>query len=140
MKNDILERRNAQINEILGAFYQLKAQKVVKSQREFARLVGVSEQTFSAAIRGREGYMTDSLYEKVKTSLRNINIEIKDISELSGLSAGRDITIVDESQKNLPEPSDSLPRLLSMLDEKDMQINRLLTLLENEQKARGLCQ
>lgn len=139
MKKDDLECRNAQINEILGAFYKLRAQNAVKSQRDFARLVGVSEQTLSAALRGRDRYMTDSLYEKVKTALQDFSIEIKDISDLSGLSAGGDIIIEDKSQKNLPAQDENVPRLLDMLSDRDAQINRLLTLLENEQRARGIC-
>ena len=135
MENDDSTRKNAQIQEILGAYYKLRAQKVVNSQKDFARLCGVSEQTLSAALRGREGYMTDKLYEKISTALQGVSINLADSAhlEIDGDVMG------GEAQKNLPDQSETIAGLFKELDEKNAQINRLLTLLENEQK-KSLCQ
>ena len=66
MENDVKTDKNAQISAILYAFYALKAKKIVKTQRDFAAKMDVSEQTLSAAMRGRDGYLTENLVRKVE--------------------------------------------------------------------------
>ena len=66
MKKDPKIDKNAQISAILYAFYALKSQKVVKSQRAFAKLAGVHEQSLSAALRGSDQYLTPSLMDKIE--------------------------------------------------------------------------
>ena len=47
------------------AFRQLQAEGKVKTQGDFARLLGVSQNTISAAMNGNETYLTDNLLKKV---------------------------------------------------------------------------
>ena len=51
------------------AFRQLQADKKVKTQGDFARLLGVSQNTISAAKNGDERYLTDSLIARINILL-----------------------------------------------------------------------
>ena len=51
------------------AFRQLQADKKVKTQGDFARLLGVSQNTISAAKNGDERYLTDSLIARINVLL-----------------------------------------------------------------------
>ena len=75
MEKSQKDAKNAQIGEILAVYNALRLQNVVKSQKEFAQLLGISEQTLSAAVRGRDGYLTDKLMRKVKETAAGFNIK-----------------------------------------------------------------
>lgn len=138
MKKDPKIDKNAQIGAILYAFYALKAQKVVKTQREFAAKAGIHEQSLSAALRGSDSYLTQTLLEKVQALAEQYGVDmyahgfaVQGDGSIANIGAGAQINT---------ESGEQMKRLLSMLDERDAQINRLLSLLENEQRARGICQ
>lgn len=140
MKGDTKTDKNAQISAILYVFYALKAQKVVKSQRDFAAKAGVHEQSLSAALRGSDQYLTPKFMEKIEALAKEYGIDINPPLSFVIQEVGDGAHIGEGAHVNNTENSENVKRLLSMLDERDAQINRLLTLLENEQKARGLCQ
>ena len=139
MKNDEKPDKTTQMNAILYAFYALKAKKVVKSQRDFARLVGVHEQSLSAAMRGQDQYLTESLVRKIEEFATEHEIDIWQPAGFIIQGDGGRAHIGSETSVNT-DNSEQVTRLLGMLDERDAQISRLLTLLENEQRARGICQ
>lgn len=138
MENDVKTDKNAQISAILYAFYALKAKKIVKTQRDFAAKMDVSEQTLSAAMRGRDGYLTENLVRKVEEFAAENDIDIWSPAGFVVQGDGSNANIGAGAQVNV-DITKQLDRLLNMLDERDAQINRLLTLLENEQK-KSLCQ
>jgi phage repressor protein C with HTH and peptisase S24 domain len=55
------------------AFENLRFQGIIKSQKEFAQLIGTSENTMSRALKGDEAYLTDSLMSKVESAYRHYN-------------------------------------------------------------------
>lgn len=63
--------KNAQKGAILYALNVLKAKKVVKNQKEFAALLGVTEQTISAALnnKGRSHLVIQGLAGFLKISV-----------------------------------------------------------------------
>lgn len=54
------------IDLITAAFQQLRAAGTVKTQGDFARILGISQSTLSAAKNGDERYLTKSLIERVQ--------------------------------------------------------------------------
>jgi len=54
---------------VTRAFRQLQAEGKVKTQGDFAQLLGVSQNTISAAKNGDERYLTKSLIEKIEVLL-----------------------------------------------------------------------
>lgn len=127
--------KEEQIGTLLYAFNILKARRAVRNQKDFAALLGVSEQTISYAFAGRGRSLNDTFVNRVAEYMQNdYGIDV------FGPSA--QIFITGESVAAPSAPADSsikvndanVAELLKQLKEKDEQINRLLTLLENEQK------
>lgn len=126
MKTNENATKNPKIGEIWGIFCAFRAQKLVKSQKDFAQLCGISDQTLSAALRNREGYLTDNLLSRVRETARQYGVDIS-----GTLNAGGDVTI-DNSQKILPADTDTA-KWFALVGEKDKQIDRLLGIIENMQ-------
>lgn len=59
--------KEEQIRYIVECFNSLRMQGVIKTQGDFATLLGVSEKSLSAAKNGDERYLTDSLIARIKT-------------------------------------------------------------------------
>ena len=76
------EDKIARITYIVESFNTLRIKGIVKTQGDFASLLGISERSLSAAKNGNEGYLTDNLIEKVKSLM---NEHVKD-DENKGLS------------------------------------------------------
>lgn len=51
------------------AFNQLRTRGIVKTYQDFAKLLGVSKNSISAAKNGQESYLTDSLMAKIESAL-----------------------------------------------------------------------
>lgn len=51
------------------AFSQLRMRGVVKTYQDFAKLLGVSKNSISAAKNGQESYLTDSLMSKIESAI-----------------------------------------------------------------------
>ena len=135
MQKDAKMDKNAQIGAIQYAISVLKARKVIRSQKDFAALCGITEQSLSAAIAGRGRFLNDKLVQRIANFMQNdYGIDV------FGPSA--QIFITGEAVAAPSAPADSsikvndanVAELLKQLKEKDEQINRLITLLENEQK------
>ena len=56
---------------IKEAFENLRFQGIIKSQKEFAQLVGTSENSMSRALKGDEAYLTDSFLSKVESAYKH---------------------------------------------------------------------
>ena len=59
------------------AFRLLQTHGIVKTQGDFARLLGVSQNTLSAAKNGNEMYLTDNLIEKIEMILDQAAVQDK---------------------------------------------------------------
>ena len=55
------------LNILQEAFEYLRFRKIVKSQKEFAKLIGTSENSLSRALKGDEAYLTPNLITKVQS-------------------------------------------------------------------------
>ena len=53
------------------AFDNLRFHGIVKSQKEFAQLIGTSENSLSRALKGDEAYLTDSFISKVEAAYKH---------------------------------------------------------------------
>lgn len=60
------------------AFSTLRARGVVKTYQDFAKLLGVSRNSISAAKNGNETYLTDSLMSKIQSALEYHTAPITD--------------------------------------------------------------
>lgn len=58
------------INYIVESFNTLRAKGIVKTQGDFAALLGIGERSLSAAKNGKDGYLTDSLLAKIRTLMK----------------------------------------------------------------------
>lgn len=65
------DEKLAYLNEVL---YCVKAKKIVRTQTEFARVIGVDPATLSLAKNGREEYLSDSLVFRIKDYMHRNNI------------------------------------------------------------------
>lgn len=57
---------NEKIRIIKESYESLRARKIVKTQNDFAELLGISAKSLSAGKNGVEGYCTDSLISKIQ--------------------------------------------------------------------------
>lgn len=140
MKNDKNLPKTAKIGAILYAFNALRMKNIVKTQKDFADLLGINEHTLSAALRGKDRYVTDSLLSKIEEYMQNNHgINIYDQQGALNL-AGASSVVVEGDQKILGGDNEKWFTLVSEKDkqmtEKDRQIDRLLALLEREQESR----
>ena len=58
---------------IKECFNNLRFQQIVTSQKEFAALIGTSENSLSRALKGDEAYLTDKLLDRVKAAFETYN-------------------------------------------------------------------
>ena len=58
--------KSEKIALIVDAYNQLRVRGIVRTQGDFARLLGVSQSSVSGARHGDERYLTDSLVERVR--------------------------------------------------------------------------
>ena len=134
--------KNAQIGAILYAFNALKAKNIVKTQKDFADIIGVSANTLSAAIRGQGRYLNETLMRKIEDKMReDFNIDIYSSASQFFVTGDAISAPSAPADSSIKIDNENMSRLLDMLADRDKQINRLLTLLENEQaKNANLCQ
>lgn len=60
-------------NILKDGFERLRFQGIIKSQKEFARLIGTSENSMSRAMKGDEAYLTEKLIAKVEAAVKHYN-------------------------------------------------------------------
>lgn len=63
------------INYIVESFNTLRSRGVVKTQGEFASLLGIAERSLSAAKNGKDGYLTDSLLARIRSTMEQYKDE-----------------------------------------------------------------
>lgn len=61
------------VNYIVESFNTLRSRGVVKTQGDFASLLGIAERSLSAAKNGKEDYLTDSLIARIQATMRQYN-------------------------------------------------------------------
>ena len=76
------EEKLAKITYIVESFNTLRIRGIVKTQGEFASLLGISERSLSAAKNGNDGYLTDNLIDRIKSLM---NEQVKD-GDTKGIS------------------------------------------------------
>lgn len=59
------------INYIVDSYNTLRMKGVVRTQGEFAALLGIGERSLSAAKNGKDGYLTDSLLARIRTYMES---------------------------------------------------------------------
>lgn len=131
MKSNTKMTKNEQIALISSVFDALRAQKVVNSQKDFAALLGKNEQTISAAMRGRDGYLTDSLVRLVESVASTYGISTSgDSSPAIGAIVGGD------NQKILSDNHTAellVQEMAAQREQYGKQIDRLLSIIEKMQ-------
>ena len=137
MKNNLSMTRDEQIASILYAVNTLKVRGYIKTQKEFASLLGITEQTLTNAIRGNGRSLNTTLVQRVAHMMQEkYGIDILGPQArifITGDAISAPEAPADSSIKTTDE---NIGRLLDILADRDKQINRLLTLLENEQNGR----
>lgn len=76
------EEKLAKITYIVESFNTLRIRGIVKTQGDFASLLGISERSLSAAKNGNDGYLTDNLIDRIKSLM---NEQVKD-GDTKGIS------------------------------------------------------
>lgn len=131
MKSNTKMTKNEQVALISSVFDALRAQKVVNSQKDFAALLGKNEQTISAAMRGRDGYLTDSLVRLVESVASTYGISTSgDSSPVIGAIVGGD------NQKILSDQHTAellVQEMAAQREQYGKQIDRLLGIIEKMQ-------
>jgi len=118
--------------ELKNLYNQARLAGLCHTQKEFARLLNMNEISMSMAMNGDERYLTDSLFAKIERLFADNNIQT--VNDNHG-------TVINQ-QKNFGNgdaPSAEIYKALieEMREsriEKDKQIDRLLTIIENMQK------
>ena len=58
---------------IVECFNTLRMRGIVKTQGDFASVLGIAERSLSAAKNGKEGYLTDSLIQRIKAYMDEVD-------------------------------------------------------------------
>ena len=118
--------RNAEISEILYLFNALRLKNVVKSQKNFADILGCDPNTLSGVLNGNP-----------KFNARNLSTKAKAIAAQYGIvyDSPQSITITgDHNTAGVPEKNFTHEsEWFALVSEKDKQIDRLLTIIEKMQ-------
>ena len=131
MKSNTKMTKNEQIALISSVFDALRAQKVVNSQKDFAALLGKNEQTISAAMRGRDGYLTDSLVRLVESVATTYGI-----STTGNNSPAIGAIVGGDNQKILSDQHTAellVQEMAAQREQYGKQIDRLLGIIEKMQ-------
>lgn len=131
-------------SELQKMFDLARSKGLAHTKKEFAELVGIHPANFSSFLSGYTP-VTEQTMRKIRNAATIAGVISEDAAPT--LSAENVNAPIAQTQYGDPVAQTTDPRwfdLVSRKDEqiaeKDAQINRLLTLLENEQKSRGLCQ
>ena len=113
---------------LLYMYNAARMANVCHTQKEFANFIGVDVTTLSKAMKGYDGYLTENLQKKIERAFAEHNIQ--NVADNHG-------TVIQQ-QKNFsstasPSEQERIDKLLDLLKEKDLQMNRLLTIIENMQ-------
>lgn len=138
------QTKSEKLKVLRYAFNLARVQGLVKTQKEYADFIGISEDTLSGAMNGNERYLTDKLLFRVEKIMQENGINIYDgVRTMNANNTSGGIVNQGQVQKNFnapnADPDDNLYRdlLAEMREsriEKDKQIDRLLSIIENMQK------
>ena len=113
---------------LLYMYNAARMANVCHTQKEFANFIGIDVTTLSKAMKGYDGYLTENLQKKIERAFAEHNIQ--NVTDNHG-------TVIQQ-QKNFssaasPSEQERIDKFLDLLKEKDTQVNRLLTIIENMQ-------
>lgn len=131
-KNDTQNAEKAQksaiFKKILYAYNTARMLNLVKSQKDFAALLGLSKDTINGALNERDGYLTDRLLETITERMLEHGV---DITNGGGTQIAGANFVAGGEQKILSNDNE---KWFCLVAEKDKQIDRLLGIIENMQK------
>ncbi len=105
---------------------------VCHTQKEFANFIGIDVTTLSKAMKGYDGYLTENLQKKIEKAFADHNIQ--NVLDNHGTVIHTQKNIHSSSSEPLPQnEQERIDKFLDLLKEKDVQMNRLLALMENMQ-------
>lgn len=114
------------ISIIKNSFNTLRAKGVIKTQGDFAKILNISERSFSAAKHGTEGYCTDNLIEKIKAVMaeydKSINISY---SPHTNVATGHGQIAIGSAQEDVPIPDEDMIPVIPMKLYKEADVNIL---------------
>ena len=113
---------------------------LVENKKEFAKALGISPNTLSSSILGRDGYATERLAYKAEQWLRErgIMVDARDNATING--GGSADNLSDNAQKNfIGQDSTEIVRTLTtemaaQREQYGAQIDRLLGIIEKMQR------
>lgn len=127
-KNDTQNAENTQksaiFEKILYAYNTARMLNLVKSQKDFSAMLGLSKDTINGALNEREGYLTERLLETITERMLEHGV---DITNGSGTQIAGANFVAGGEQKILSNEND---RWFDLCAEKDKQIDRLLGIIE----------
>lgn len=133
MKTDKPDQESARLQ--LNQFFELaKSSGKVRTQKEFAQLIGIHPTVCSQLLKG-DIPVTTQMQRRIENEMA-----------VNGFAVGENATAIvthgqqgdnlgGHAQKNFGKDSEP-SKWFALVDEKDKQIDRLLSLLENEQASK----
>lgn len=124
--------KNAQIDEILSICNAFRLQKRAKSQGDFAKILGVDQNTLSSVLHGRGAYSTENLLKRARQVADESGVQIS--GNNNHIVGGDEMS--GHAQKNLGRQTDLQPLISEMAAQREMydrHISRLLDIVEKMQ-------
>ena len=121
--------KTPEIDEILWSFNALRMQKVVQTQGDFAKLLGIYQNTLSAILNQRAGYKPQKALDRVRDIMREKGLQYISVngSTMTGNNNIGGTQVVTDSTAAL---------INEMTAQREMyaeHISRLLSIIERQQ-------
>lgn len=99
---------NEKIRIIKESFDLLRARKIIKTQNDFADLLGISAKSLSAAKHGADGYCTESLISKIQALMKEFEKSVTISNSpnsvaISGNNNDIELTSTDKATRMTPQ-------------------------------------
>ncbi len=122
-------------NELKSLYNQARLAGLCSTQKEFARILNMNEISMSMAMNGDERYLTDNLFSKIERLFAEHNIQTVNENNGTVINQQKNFNTSDATQTPSIEMYKALiEEMRATRIEKDRQIDRLLTIIENMQK------
>lgn len=137
------------LERLKALFQAAKDAGLCFTQRDFAAMVGTSEQTISSAMNRSERFLTERLLFTIERALREKGIVLQNVSNSGNMLVGENnfftqdepapapaVDSEESSKREKAKKEDHVDRALDMLqtelDRKNTLVDRLVTLLEKK--------
>ncbi len=117
------------VSQLKDLYNQARKAGLCFTQKEFAALIGISPTNFSSAMNGDEKYLTDNLFSKIEKLFTEHNLQPVTDNHGTVIQSQKKFT----QKENSTSEQERIDKFLDLLKEKDVQVNRLLTIIENMQ-------